>query len=265
MNNNLPSVKIDFTPEQIQLLKNQIAPKATNDELKLFIAQCERTQLDPFARQIYCIHMGNKMSIQVSIDGFRVIAERSDNYAGQDEPVFTYDDNKLASCKVNVYKWRGNQRYVASVGVAMFSEYTQGNQMWNKMPHAMLAKCAEAIALRRAFPQDLSGLYTKDEMEEDDVKENLRHEPDMKVGDPIEVIKQAKPSSKSKAIESAREQIRNIDEAVLVAIDQINVCETETSLNETIKRYSNKPEIILDVRVLEAGKAKRLSLQTVSV
>jgi len=184
--NKKQSIEIDFTPEQVQLLKSQIAPKATNDELKLFLNQCKRTGLDPFARQIYAIHRNqwnadkksyeNKMTIQTSIDGFRVIAERSGDYAGQDEPIFNEIDGKLISCKVTVYRFKSAQkyaiptRYAAAVGVAYWDEFKQTGKdgkesgMWAKMPHTMLSKVAEALALRKAYPQDLSGLYTGEEM-----------------------------------------------------------------------------------------------------
>ena len=155
---------IQFKEEQIELIKKQIAPNANNNELKLFLYQAQRTGLDPLTRQIYCIHRGGKMTIQTSIDGFRVIAERSGEYAGQDEPIYTEDNNKLISCKITVYKFRGDVRYPASVGVAYLSEYAQTTPIWNKMPRVMLAKVAEALALRKAFPQDLSGLYTGDEI-----------------------------------------------------------------------------------------------------
>lgn len=173
---------IQFKEDQVKLIKQQIAPEATDDELKLFLYQAQRTGLDPLTRQIYCIHRNvkttefgkdvwkKKMSIQTSIDGFRVIAERSGEYAGQDEPIFTKENNKLISCKITVYKFRGDVRYPASVGVAHWSEYAQTGKdnepvaMWKKMPHIMLAKVAEALALRKAFPQDLSGLYTGDEI-----------------------------------------------------------------------------------------------------
>jgi phage recombination protein Bet len=184
-------VKIEFTPDQVELIKSQIAPKATNDELKLFLYQCQRTGLDPMARQIYAIHRkakdakGNyveKMTVQTSIDGFRVIAERSGDYAGQDEPIFedyTSEDGKKKdkSCKVTVYRFRGDTRYPAAVGVAFWSEYVQtdreGNPagLWAKMPRTMLAKVAEALALRKAYPQDLSGLYTTEEMNQADKTE----------------------------------------------------------------------------------------------
>lgn len=171
-------MKLEYNQEQVSLIKSQIAPKATNDELKLFLYQCQRTGLDALSRQIYAIHRkakdsyGNwveKMTIQTSIDGFRVIAERSGDYGGQDEPVYGKDENGELFCKVTVYRFRGTTRYPASVGVAFWKEYVpkEGqDNMWKKMPHTMLAKVAEALALRKAYPQDLSGLYTTDEMQQ---------------------------------------------------------------------------------------------------
>lgn len=169
-------MKIEFSTEQISLIKSQIAPKATDDELKLFIYQAKRTGLDPLARQIYAIHRRQngveKMTIQTSIDGFRVIAERSGDYAGQDEPVFE-DNGSLIKATVKVYRFRGETRYCAAVGVAYWNEYVpmyngKPSGLWEKMPHTMLAKVAEALALRKAYPQDLSGLYTAEEMNQAD-------------------------------------------------------------------------------------------------
>lgn len=170
-----------FTESQVSLIKSQIAPKATNDELQLFIYQAKKTGLDPLTRQIYCIHRKqkdgerwiDKMTIQTSIDGFRVIAERTGVYGGQDEPEFIEQDGKIIACKVAVYKFRGEQRYKAAVGVAYWSEYVPNegqDRMWKKMPHTMISKVAEALALRKAFPQDLSGLYTTEEMQQADNK-----------------------------------------------------------------------------------------------
>ena len=168
--------KIAYNREQIELIKSQIAPDANSEELKLFLYQCQRTGLDALSRQIYCIHRwtkgGKKMTIQTSIDGFRVIAERSGNYGGQSEPQFIEQDGKLLSCKVSVFRFHNEVRYEAAVGVAYWAEYCQTTQdgkpmgLWAKMPHTMLSKVAEALALRKAYPQDLSGLYTGDEMEQ---------------------------------------------------------------------------------------------------
>lgn len=187
------SAVIEYGKEQIELIKSLVAPKANDLELKFFLNQCQRTGLDPLTRQIYAIHRKSnneeKMTIQVSIDGFRVIAERSGVYAGQAEPEFTEENGVLKLCKVRVYKWKGDQRYEAAVGVAYWDEYAQTKdewkngqktgkkittEMWAKMPHTMLAKVAEALALRKAFPQDLSGLYTSDEMNQADVQEPIQ-------------------------------------------------------------------------------------------
>lgn len=170
MKQNGAITKIEFNQEQIDLIKKTIAPNASNDELKLFLYQCQRTGLDPLTRQIYCIHRGGKMTIQTSIDGFRVIAERSGSYAGQDEPIWEEGTKTPVKCTVKVYRFSPDgQRYCAGVGVAYWSEYAQTSPMWSKMAHTMLAKCAEALALRKAFPQDLSGLYTADEMAQAEV------------------------------------------------------------------------------------------------
>jgi phage recombination protein Bet len=163
--------RLEFNEEQIKLIKSMIAEKATDNELKMFLYQCQRTGLDPMTRQIYCIHRGNRMTIQTSIDGFRVIAERSGDYAGQDKPVFLYNESKqLIGCEVTVFRFSPlRERYAAATGVAYWGEYCPAppnDNMWKKMPHNMLSKVAEALALRKAFPQDLSGLYTTEEMQQ---------------------------------------------------------------------------------------------------
>lgn len=184
-------MKIGFNKDQVDLIKSQIAPKATDAELQLFLYQAKRTGLDPLTRQIYAIHrkskdaQGNwteKMTIQTSIDGFRVIAERSGDYGGQDEPIFEEGDEYDRKCKVTVYRFRGDVRYPAAVGVAYWKEYAQTDRegkpsgLWLKMPRTMLAKVAEALALRKAYPQDLSGLYTSDEMNQSEIKtEDVTH------------------------------------------------------------------------------------------
>jgi len=171
---------ISFSKEQLELIKSQIAPEATNEELQLFLYTAKRSGLDPLARQIYCIHRsvklpngqyGKKMTVQTSIDGFRVIAERSGLYGGQGEPIFEYSpEGEVVSCKVSVYKFKGDVRYEAAVGVAFFSEYAQTDRsgnltgLWASKKRIMLQKVAEALALRKAFAQDLSGLYTSEEM-----------------------------------------------------------------------------------------------------
>jgi phage recombination protein Bet len=175
-----------FTDSQIELIKKTIAKGATDDELALFMATCKRTGLDPFSRQIYMIERrfkdkdgswGRKMEIQASIDGFRVIAERTGLYQGQDGPYWCGTDGQWtdvwlgteppAAAKVGILK-KGFTQPLWSV--AKWESYVQTsydgtpNRMWLKMGDTMIAKCAESLGLRRAFPNDLSGIYTTEEM-----------------------------------------------------------------------------------------------------
>jgi len=185
--------KQGLTEVQIDLIKRQIMfAGATDDELKLFVQQCNRTGLDPFARQIYAIRRKvfnrdtqeyeYKMGIQASIDGFRLIAERTGKYAGQLGPYWCGTDGEWvevwlqkqfpAAAKVAIIRQDFKEPLWAVATWSQYAQYSSGeklNPMWNKMPSLMLAKCAEGLALRKAFPQDLSGIYVTEEMPDEHV------------------------------------------------------------------------------------------------
>lgn len=167
-----------FNQAQLNLIKQQIMPGASDLELEFFISVCRHTGLDPFSKQIYAIKRrskdarGNwveKWVPQCSIDGFRAVAESSGAYAGSDEPVFTDDkDGKPIKATVTIYKMVQGQR-CPFVAAAYWDEYLPAegqDKMWQRMPRTMLSKCAEALALRKAFSTKLGGVYTADEMQQ---------------------------------------------------------------------------------------------------
>jgi phage recombination protein Bet len=189
MNDNALAIRgaIEWTPVEKELAKKTVCKGASDTEFDLFMAFCKKTQLDPFARQIYSVRRKQWNSqtrgyeeaqiIQVSIDGFRLTAERTHKYTGQVGPWWCGKDGDWkevwladeppAAAKVGVMR---SDFQLPLYAVALFKAYVQTNSngeaisRWKADPAGMLAKCAESLALRRAFPQELSGLYTTEEM-----------------------------------------------------------------------------------------------------
>lgn len=173
-----------LTRPQIDLIKRTVAKGASDDELRMFIQVCKGANLNPFLKQVHLIprwdsKAGKEMrTIQVSIDGFRAIAESSGAYAGNDDAIFEGETdieygekkNKITvplKATVTVYKMVEGQRY-SFTATARWTEYYPGAKMgfqWHIRPYLMLGKCAEALALRKAFPKLLSGMYAQEEME----------------------------------------------------------------------------------------------------
>lgn len=191
------AVRADFSREQLELLKTSFGSPLSAGELSYFVEVCKRTGLDPFRKQIYAVKRFDKragrerMAIQTGIDGFRTIASRSGLYDGQDEPMWCGKDGVWrdvwlakeppAAAKVGVYR-RGFVKPI--VAVARFDSYAQDSPMWRTMPEVMIAKCAEALALRKAFPEDVSGLYADAEMAQMAQADNDQDVPDRQAPSP---------------------------------------------------------------------------------
>ena len=171
-----------YDREQIELLKRTVAKGTTDDQFALFMTIAQRRKLDPFAKQIWCVLRKGEMSVQTAIDGFRLIAQRTGEYDGQGKPLWCGEDGVWkdvwlsdtppAAAQVLVYR-KGVSH--PSPGIAHLKSYAAYDDKarlqskWAQMPEHMLAKCAEALALRKGFPEELSGLYTDDEMGHADV------------------------------------------------------------------------------------------------
>jgi phage recombination protein Bet len=156
--------QIDFSEEQKQMIMKTYAQGSSPAEFAVMMETAKVRNLNPLTKQIWFVKVGGKWTYQVSIDGFRAIAQRSGLYAGQDEAVYSYDDKgNILSCSVAVYR---KDWIRPCVGTAFFKEFSTGQNLWHSKPHVMISKVAESIALRKAFSEEMSGLYGEGELDQ---------------------------------------------------------------------------------------------------
>ena len=183
--------QVAITEQGIELLNRTICKDLNKEELALFAQVCQSKGLDPFSNQIYAIKRfqkngGAKITFQTGIDGLRAIAERTGEYEGQEDPAWYDSEGAIhyvwlkkeapSACRVGIFR-KGITRPIRAI--ATITEFrVSTNPLWASMPSHMLAKCAEALALRKAFPQALGGIYEKDEPIRDE-KETPREVSDL--------------------------------------------------------------------------------------
>jgi phage recombination protein Bet len=170
------ATRISFSDEQIRIITDMYAKDATPAELEIFMHIARSRGLDPIQRQLVFIkrwsnkEKRNICTPQTTIDGLRLLSERTGNYAPGRKTEFEYDaEGRLFSATAFVMKHvRGTWFEVP--GTTLWSEFGPPNIdapeafMWKKMSHHMLSKTSEAVAIRKAFPAESGNLYTDDEI-----------------------------------------------------------------------------------------------------
>jgi len=193
---------VTYSDNSLALIKRTVAADCNTDEFNIFIHMARALNLDPLRRQIYAFVFSKdnpdkrRMSIITGIDGFRAIAERTGNYRpDEDEPTYETDDGLkgpnnpagIVKATVRVWKyshgawhkvtasaywdeyaplkeqWAYDEAKGKKAPTGRFSLDNSGN--WPKMPRVMIAKCAEAQALRKAWPDDFSNVYADEEVD----------------------------------------------------------------------------------------------------
>jgi len=199
-----------YTSPQLQIIKRSYAKDTNDDEFNLFVEQSRMLGLSPFKGQITArVYSKNdpkkrNMVVVTQIGGLRAIAARQNDYLPDDEaPTFTSCEKNPAtnplgieSATVRCYRIINGEKH-RIVGTAYWDEFAPVEQdwvddpetgrrkpsgkeklaqNWQKMPRLMLAKCAEAQALRKGWPEDLSMVYSEEEMDRSDVIEGTATE-----------------------------------------------------------------------------------------
>jgi phage recombination protein Bet len=160
---------VDPTPDEVELVRQTICKDGTDEEMRLHLYNCKTVGVHPLSGLLVFTKRGGKYTPVTSIDLMRSRAAETHEYAGSDDAVFegAKEDPHPTSATVTVYRFVQQQR-VAFTATARWDEYVPAGYkgLWEKMPHVMLSKCAEALALRKGFPVALQGLYTKEEFDQ---------------------------------------------------------------------------------------------------
>lgn len=158
-------MELKYSPEQLQILKASM-PDLDEQDFAFLVEVSRTSGLNLFQRQLYGIKRKGRLTIQTGIDGYRLVAARTGHHAGTSDVVFQVEDPRYpTAATVTVSKLLPNGAIGQFTATARWGEYAQQNSpMWGRMPFLMLGKCAEALALRKAFPGELAGIYTSEEM-----------------------------------------------------------------------------------------------------
>lgn len=167
MSNLVAVTPREFTDKEKGLIRDTVAKGATNEEFNLFLYRCKHMDLDPLKPgQIHFVKYNNSPgTIIVGIEGFRVRAAKTGKHSGTKRGVVRDDSGRCIGAWCEVYRSDWTQPAREEVSLV---EYNTGKAQWSKMPETMLKKVAECAALRMAFPDQLGGIYGREEMDQAD-------------------------------------------------------------------------------------------------
>lgn len=209
---------VEYTPEQIKLIRDTVARGATENEFSLFLYRCKILRLDPLRPgQIHFIKYGtNPGTIVVGIDGMRSLANRTGKHAGTKRGAILDESGRLTGAWAEIYRkdWIEPAREEVR-----FAEYSTGKAAWAKMPETMIKKCAEAAALRMAFPDELGGIYAEEELQ----KEKIAPES----AEQIELLAKGLKLTEGELID----YLSRLHNRVIYAVNDLSIEEGERSLN----------------------------------
>jgi phage recombination protein Bet len=171
-------MQLELSGDQIATLTQAgiIPPGTPPPQVSVFAETCRQHGLSPFKKEIYLVGYAGKYSTIIGIDGLRVKAARTGQLAGCDAPRFnesadgsymTASDLKGAmpsTCTVTVYRIVSGHR-VPFTATVSFNEFCpiKPSGKWQTMPLQMIAKVAEAFALRKGFADEVAGLGIEEE------------------------------------------------------------------------------------------------------
>ena len=212
---HLPAISEDAL---VEVLSGSLYPGAAHNSVVMVLAYCKAAQLDPMLKPVHIVPIYQKGrgmvdTVMPGIGLYRIQAARTGQYAGISDPEYGPSITaKLGAVEVTYPEWcrvtvkrqmsnglvaefTANERWLENYATAA-KDTIAPNSMWKRRAFAQLAKCAEAQALRKAFPE-VGSAPTADEMEgksfEEPAKDisptrQTQQEPDAKPDYPDELL-----------------------------------------------------------------------------
>lgn len=251
--------EITLTPDVVKKYLVSGKGNVTDKELMMFFALCKMQKLNPFLREVYLIKYSDS-SPATTVTGketFLKRAARNPKYKGHE--TFISDDGKKATAKVYLegYQVPITVQVDYDEYVGLKDEYANSaktgkkipNDIWKNKPKTMLKKVALVQALREAFPEDLGGMYSQEEIN------TVTHTLDTS---PVEMT-QGQPEPKPSALETMAEEAGEVKEPEKIEQDQPIVHKLTESQKQVLDGI---PEEFRDPAMKELKIKKSIELLT---